>query len=359
MAEAPLLSVVVPTLDERDALPELLDDLAAQRGLRLEVLVADGGSVDGTPELAAARGARVIAAPRGRACQMNAGARAARGDWLLFLHADSRLPDCELLTRALAAIAAARREHRPLAGHFPLRFSGAGDRHARLYAYIEARTRMNRPYTINGDQGVLIHRDDFAALGPFDESLPFLEDLRFACRVFAHGRWLLLPGELVTSARRFETEGPRARYLLMGLIVTMHEAGDAGFFADARALYPAASESRRLRLAPWMALARRRLARGGPRALAGRMWRIGRALRSQFFVPALHLDLARGGPAPGPAVRCYERWLHPLLDNALGTAFGALIAALLIYVPWAERWADGRAASTAPEADRPPSHRVD
>lgn len=83
---------MIPTLNERQALPRTLGCLARQAG-RCEIIVVDGGSTDGTREVAAAHaGTRVISAPKGRASQMNAGARPARGEWLLFLHADTVLP---------------------------------------------------------------------------------------------------------------------------------------------------------------------------------------------------------------------------------------------------------------------------
>ena len=100
----PLLSIVIPTLNEAKTLPLLAADLVAQREITLEVLVGDGGSSDATQSVVEAAGWRFVAAPRGRGAQMNAAARLARGDLLLFLHADSRLPDSLLLGRAVAEL---------------------------------------------------------------------------------------------------------------------------------------------------------------------------------------------------------------------------------------------------------------
>lgn len=264
--------MVVPTLDEAETLPRLLAALGAQRGVSLETIVADGGSTDGTPEIAAAHGARVVRAPRGRGAQMNAGAAVADGEWLLFLHADSRPTQPDQLRRALDTLRA--RSGRRLAGHFALRFERA--RHGRrfLYRLMEAKSASNRRYTINGDQGMLLRRDWFEALGGFDESLLFLEDQRLAARVEDAGAWVLLPGRLATSARRFEAEGLGARYLLMALIMAMYLAGEEGFFEQAPALYRAQAEAGYLRVRPFLALAWRRYAarnRAGRRAFRRRL----------------------------------------------------------------------------------------
>lgn len=280
---SPTLSVVIPTLDEAATLPALLADLAAQTGVALDVIVADGGSQDATTALAAAAGARVQTGPRGRARQMNAGRRLAQAPYLLFLHADSRLPAPELLARALAALRAEDDPH--LAGHFSLRFIRSQPGHERFYRFLEAKTRSQRPGTINGDQGLLLCADWFDQLGGFDESLPFLEDQRLAARIFEHGRWLLLPGELHTSARRFEQEGHGRRYALMGLMTTAHTLGLHTFFAAAPGIYVAQMQARTLRLGPYLRLAARLIAHQ-PRCWwpllrlgLANTWQLGLALR--------------------------------------------------------------------------------
>jgi len=115
---SPLLSVIIPTLDEAANLPSILADLRAQQGIGLEIIVADGGSRDVTRELAARYGAILVAAPPGRGRQMNAGALAASGGFLLFLHADSRLTDVFMLRNAGAFLEQAeiRAGRRRLAG---------------------------------------------------------------------------------------------------------------------------------------------------------------------------------------------------------------------------------------------------
>ena len=336
------LQVVIPTLDEADTLPMLLGDLARQEDIRLSIRVVDGGSRDATVALAREAGARVIEAPAGRARQMNAGAAEPEADFLLFLHADSRLDRPGLLERALHKLRTAREyaHGRPVAGHFSLRFDGASPQYAALYAHMQRKSRLNRPYTINGDQGLMIHREDFARLGGFDESLPYLEDLRIAKRLFEIGTWLPLPGEIRTSARRFEAEGPRPRNLLMGMIVMMHELGDVDFLDQAPRLYAAQADTRRLDLRPFVAEVRGRLLAGGPAAAARRLWRVGRLCREQFWHLPYWIDVSRRQPVPGPALRAWDRYGAPLFNNPLGTAVGSLIAAALLFTPFLWRWAE-------------------
>lgn len=327
----PLLSVIIPCINEATTLPPLLNDLHNQRRIHLEVLVADGGSADGSVELARRLGARLIESSPGRGRQMNAAARQARGDWLLFLHADSRLTSLRQLRYALRRLqqAQAAAGHRRIAGHFPLRFQVADrQRHDLLYRYMEAKTRLNRPYCANGDQGLLIHREYFDALGRFNESLPFLEDLRLAERIThrgdATGCFITLPGTLRTSARRFEAEGA-ARYLLMALIVIAEAADIPEFIEQSPRLYQRQDRTGRLLLTPYFRLfasiARQRGLRGSWRALMN----IGHLARYHwwqlYFFCDFVLRLQRR-----PFLWTYDHLIHPLIANPLGDAVTAVQA---------------------------------
>jgi len=273
-------------LDEAQSAPALVEALHQQAAVSLEVIVADGGSRDDGANACQRAGARIIDAPRGRARQMNAAVAVARGDWLLCLHADSGLVGPLQLRRALDAVHAeiGRLGHSRVAGHFPLRFRRDTAGHARLFRFIEAKSGSNRPGTINGDQGLLIRRDFFEALGGFDTRLPYLEDTRMARRIFAQGRWLLLPDALETSARRFETGGHYRVYALMALIQIMNEAGVDGFFEQAAGLYATQTELRRIDLRPYLNVAARALVAHPQRLalmrriaanLAGNAWQAG------------------------------------------------------------------------------------
>jgi rSAM/selenodomain-associated transferase 2 len=339
VSRGPRLSLIVPTLDEAATLPVLLTALRAQRDVDLECIVADGGSADASCTLAEAAGARVVRATRGRGQQLNAGAAAARGEWLLFLHADSEFTRDDQLAASLRQLEALRAagEGGPLAGHYALHFTRTQAGHGRLFAFLETKSASNRSYSINGDQGLLIHRDDFAGLGGYDTALPIFEDQQIAQRIFAQGRWVLLPGRLRTSARRFETEGHRNRYLLMALMMAMYHAGLPEFFQQARGLYAAQSAAQPLRLAPYRQLALRLLrARAWPERI-GALRRCGRLVCANAWQLALWRDLARGD-ARERALQRYDRWLAPLLrlpGTALTAGAGALLF-LLIAIPLIE-----------------------
>lgn len=333
MSVAGRLSVIIPTLNERAALPLLLDALRAQQGIDLECVVADGGSDDDTVELARERGATAVACSRGRGWQMNAGARTASGEWLLFLHADTQIEDPHLLRDALAVLRAEAQVDTVVAGHFALRFSRSDASHARFFRFLEAKSASNRPHTINGDQGLLIARHHFDMLGGFDESLPIFEDQRIAARIFACGRWLQLPGRLLTSARRFEMEGHRARYTLMALMMGAHAAGLHEFFREAPQLYVSARESARLQLTPFRQLLRDILTRRSPREILDVFWQCGRLARESAWQLALSRDLAHGAAGcDGPRLRFFDRRAAPLLDNPIADGACALLVAAWFFL---------------------------
>lgn len=244
------LSIIIPTLNEAQSLPLLLADLQLQRGIRLEVIVGDGGSSDRTRQVSLAGGARFVQARRGRGAQMNNAAAQAHGVYLLFLHADSRLEDPFLLADALQALRKASWKTPLVAGHFSLSFQRSSRAHELSYRYIEAKTRLNRVNTTNGDQGLLLSRNWFEHVGGFDERLPFLEDQRMAEILRLQGRLITLPGTLVTSARRFESEGFFQRYLSMGLIMVAFSTGLDDFFKRIPQIYRLHHQCGHLLLSP-------------------------------------------------------------------------------------------------------------
>jgi len=199
MTVPPLVSVVVPVLGEESTIAEALDHLASLPG-RWEVIVADGGSSDRTVELATAHPSRpkVIAAQRGRANQMNAGAAEASGGTLLFLHADTRLPG-----EAYGSVTRALRDPAVLGGNFSLRFDG-GDRFSSLLsAWYRVQRRLGVYY---GDSAIWLRRAVFVELGGF-RPLAIMEDYDLVRRLEHAGRSVCLPGPAVTSARRWRSVG--------------------------------------------------------------------------------------------------------------------------------------------------------
>ncbi len=204
--DRPFLSIVVPVLNEAATLGAQLAALQELRGRGAELLLVDGGSSDGTRELARPLVDRLLEAPRGRAVQMNAGAQASQGEVLLFLHADSRLPPAadERLRSALVAGAAW--------GRFDVRIDG---RH-RLLRVVERmmnwRSRLSGIAT--GDQAIFVRREVFIALGGYPE-LPLMEDIALSKRLKRLGRPACLRAVVVTSGRRWEQHGVLRTIVLM------------------------------------------------------------------------------------------------------------------------------------------------
>jgi rSAM/selenodomain-associated transferase 2 len=203
--EVPAVSVVIPALDEERALPGLMASLRDQQGATpFEILLADGGSTDRTVERFAALMQSWPAPPpmhcvvrcpaRGRAAQMNAGARAARGAALLFLHADTLLP-----RGAIAAVASALVGQDVAAGGFRLRFQEDDRRLAIIAWWATIRSRLTGIHY--GDQAMFVRRDLFERLGGFPEVRLF-EDLRLSRQLRRKGRTVTLALAVRTSGRR-------------------------------------------------------------------------------------------------------------------------------------------------------------
>jgi len=188
------VSIVIPALNEEAALPLALASVRRQRG-PVEVIVADGGSSDRTAEVAQDWGARVVEAPRGRARQMNAAAASASGEILLFLHADTLLPD-GALDRVRDALAEAP------AGCFRLRF----DRPTPVLRLWTLPIWMRWHRLAFGDRALFVWRDVFERVGGFPDQ-PIFEDLDMVRRLRREGRFVFLREAVTTSARRFRAGG--------------------------------------------------------------------------------------------------------------------------------------------------------
>lgn len=191
------LSVIIPTLNEEVHVERAIE--SAWKCGASEVIVVDGGSSDNTRSIAQRQAANVLATPRGRALQQNAGAAAACGDYLLFLHADSYLDeDCGgQLRRALTRDGF-------VAGAFRQRIEADGFRFRLLESGNAARARwLHMPY---GDQGISVRADVFQRLDGFPE-VPLLEDLLLMRRLRTVGKPVLLPGPLYVNPRRWQQRG--------------------------------------------------------------------------------------------------------------------------------------------------------
>lgn len=199
------LSIVVPVLDEAPGIEACLRALAPLRARGAEVIVVDGGSSDATAALAQPLCDRVLVSPRGRAVQMNAGARAASGEAILFLHADTTLPDD---AGRLIAGALDRRAW----GRFDVRIMGAPAALAVVAALMNLRSRLTGIAT--GDQAMFVRRATFEAVGGFPD-LALMEDIALSRRLLAHGRPACLRARACTSGRRWERQGVARTILLM------------------------------------------------------------------------------------------------------------------------------------------------
>jgi rSAM/selenodomain-associated transferase 2 len=189
-----LVSIIVPTLNEATTIRDLAASLGRLRG-EFEVIVCDGGSADATVETARQCGLRVIEAPRGRGPQMNAGAGLARGETLLFLHADTRLPE-----NALSLVAGALADEEVCGGNFSLIFGG-DSREARLLTCIYPFLRLGG--MLYGDSAIFARRDVFDRLGGYREYSIF-EDCDLYRRMRRAGKFARLDACATTSSRRFE-----------------------------------------------------------------------------------------------------------------------------------------------------------
>jgi rSAM/selenodomain-associated transferase 2 len=202
----PVLSIVMPALNEATGIKATLHALQPLRARGVEVVLADGGSSDGTAERAAQGVDTVVASPRGRALQMNAGAAAARSDVLLFLHADTRLPplaDVQVL-QALAIGACW--------GRFDVRIEGRPRMLRVVGALMNLRSRCSGIAT--GDQAIFVTRAAFDRVGGFPVQ-PLMEDIEISRRLKRLGRPACLRACVHTSGRRWEQRGVWRTIVLM------------------------------------------------------------------------------------------------------------------------------------------------
>ena len=191
------VSIVMPTLNAAACLSQSLPALAEglQAGLIRELVISDGGSDDGTVQIAEEAGAVLVRGPGGRGGQLRRGAEAAAGDWFLFLHADTVLPE------GWSRMVQHRMQH-GTPGYFLLGFDAPGVAPKLVAAWANLRARLfHLPY---GDQGLLVSRDDYEAAGGYPD-IPLMEDVAIARALGSRLR--AMPGHVVTSAERYRRDG--------------------------------------------------------------------------------------------------------------------------------------------------------
>ena len=200
------LSIIVPTLNEADIIVAALSALQSLRERGAELIVVDGASEDRTADLARPFCDRLLLAARGRAAQMNAGAAAAEGQILLFLHADTRLPrDADQLV--LDGLSRKR-----MWGRFDVRIAGRNPFLGVVAMLMSIRSRLTGIAT--GDQAIFVDRRAFAAVDGFP-NIPLMEDIVLSRRLKRRWRPLCLASPVVTSGRRWETHGVLRTIVLM------------------------------------------------------------------------------------------------------------------------------------------------
>lgn len=211
------LSVIIPVLNEERAIAGAVDDVS--RIGPDEIIVVDGGSADRTPDIVRDGPGRLVLSGKGRATQMNEGARHTQGDVLLFLHADTTLPETARLdVEGCMADAAC------VGGRFDIRLDSARPLLRVVGHMIGLRSRLTRVAT--GDQAIFVRRTVFERLGGFPD-IPFMEDVAFSRALKKEGRIACLRSRVVSSARRWEQNGPIRTILLMWVLKLLFLAGVA------------------------------------------------------------------------------------------------------------------------------------
>jgi rSAM/selenodomain-associated transferase 2 len=204
-ASVPRLSIIIPAVDEAESLADTLPALARLRHAGHEIVVVDGGSGDETRRQARPLADRVLVTGRGRARQMNAGAAAANGDVLLFLHADSLLP-------ADADTAIAEALTVSCWGRFDVRLWGREWSFRMIEAFMNLRSRLTGIAT--GDQAIFVERETFRNVGGYPD-IPLMEDVAISRRLRSIARPACLRQKVVTSARRWRSRGIARTVVLM------------------------------------------------------------------------------------------------------------------------------------------------
>jgi rSAM/selenodomain-associated transferase 2 len=210
----PLISVIVPCLNEAANLSTCLNSIRAHLP-GCELIVIDANSMDGSARIAAEFADSVVQSARGRGVQCRVGSDIARGELLIFLHADSQLQ-----AGALASVVSAFRDPTVCVATFKIQFSAP----QRRYRFLELCSRFDSILTTYGDQGVIVRRDFYNVLGGMPE-LPLFEDVAFFQRARRIDKIVKLQSNVVTSARRFQRLGFWRTHALNSLLICGYLVG--------------------------------------------------------------------------------------------------------------------------------------
>ena len=225
-----MISIIIPALNEYDYIGRTLETVGRAQGV--EVIVVDGGSSDGTMDMARSHSARVISSQKGRAIQMNSGAAEAGGDLLMFLHADCLPPEnfASIVRDTLSNSSV-------IAGAFNIQIDKPGLSYGAIETMANLRSRLTRvPY---GDQGFFIGRETFEQIGGFSD-IPLMEDIEIGRRVKKLGHIKFTSDPITVSSRRWDTEGiiyTTLRNWTLALAYTIFRVSPArlaGYYKDKR-----------------------------------------------------------------------------------------------------------------------------
>ena len=219
----PLLSVIVPVLNEGDGLARFLSALQPIKSAGNEIIIVDGGSEDASVALLEGylrQGliSSLIRSAKGRARQMNEGAKTAQGELLLFLHADTRLPQSALASLRIFT------DQGGLWGRFDVQLDNAHWSFRMISWFINQRSRLTGIAT--GDQGIFVRRDIFEQLGGYPEQ-PLMEDIELSCRLKKQGRPFCITDPVLTSARKWQQHGTLRTIWLMWRLRASYALGVA------------------------------------------------------------------------------------------------------------------------------------
>lgn len=214
MVNNPKMSIVIPTLNEEKQLPLLLEKLVQLEDM--EIIVSDGGSTDQTVPIAERFNVRVVHSTGGRGVQLNHGAESSTGEILLFLHADT-----DFEWRIFEDIHQAVKQGY-LWGCCMLRFDNKGSFYRWVSFFSNLRSRFLS--SCYGDQGIFCRREDFFLIGQFPD-IPIMEDLEFSRKIRRKKRAVVIPGYVITSARRFQQVGPLRTLIKMQCLKILYRLG--------------------------------------------------------------------------------------------------------------------------------------